>query len=101
MSRRRDEMPRAFRIVKGNEELAVLSIPLRSPSPPPSLSSAEQEVCALILEGRSNAEIAAVRRSAIRTVANQIASIFRKLGVSSRAELAARLAGSPEQRSDD
>lgn len=60
----------------------------------PGLTAAEEEVLALVLDGRDNAAIAAVRRTALRTVANQIASIFRKTGVSSRAELAARIVSS-------
>ena len=53
------------------------------------LTAAEEEVVALVLEGLSNAGIARRRRTRQRTVANQLASIFRKLGVSSRSELAA------------
>lgn len=53
------------------------------------LTAAEREVAAAILEGKSNAAIAKQRKSAVRTVANQVASIFRKLGVHSRGELAA------------
>jgi DNA-binding NarL/FixJ family response regulator len=46
----------------------------------------------LVLEGKSNQEIAKSRRTAVRTVANQVASIFRKLGVGSRSELYAFVA---------
>jgi DNA-binding CsgD family transcriptional regulator len=53
------------------------------------LTDAERDVLTRILAGDSNETIAKARGSAVRTVANQIASIFRKLGVSSRAELAA------------
>lgn len=86
----------AFRIEVDGEELAVLSIPLPAAALPETLTTAEQEVCALLLAGCSNAEIARARGSAVRTIANQIASIFRKLDVSSRAELAARLAEAGE-----
>lgn len=55
------------------------------------LSPAEREVAALAREGLSNAEIARARGVAVRTIANQLASIFRKLGVGSRVELAAVL----------
>ena len=55
------------------------------------LTSAEQEVVALLLDGHDNASIAAARKTSPRTTANQVASIFRKLGVASRAELAASL----------
>lgn len=55
------------------------------------LSPAEREVVELLLSGASNAEIAHQRGTSARTVANQAASIFRKLGVGSRMELAHRL----------
>ena len=55
------------------------------------LTAAEQEVLALLLDGRDTAAIAHERGTATRTTANQVASIFRKLGVGSRAELAAKL----------
>ncbi len=74
------------------ETLLVLSFPI----PPQdsfegaSLSRSEADVARLAAEGLSNADIAARRGTSVRTVANQIASIFRKLGVSSRRELATR-----------
>lgn len=55
------------------------------------LTSAEEEVLALLLDGYDNASIAAARGTSARTTANQVASIFRKLGVASRAELAAKV----------
>lgn len=58
------------------------------------LTPAEEEVLALVLDGHGNAGIAAARKTASRTVPNQLASIFRKAGVSSRAELAARIVSS-------
>jgi DNA-binding CsgD family transcriptional regulator len=53
------------------------------------LTPAESEVIAQILKGRTNAQIAALRDASERTVANQIANAFRKLGVTSRLELVA------------
>ena len=47
----------------------------------------------LLLDGKSNKAIAAARATSERTVANQLASIYRKLGVNSRSELASRLSG--------
>jgi DNA-binding CsgD family transcriptional regulator len=70
----------------------VLSYPLPGASPTSALTSAEREVLALMLAGASNAGIARQRDTAVRTVANQVAAIFRKLGVSSRSQLAALLA---------
>jgi DNA-binding NarL/FixJ family response regulator len=52
------------------------------------LTDAEAEVVRLALAGLGNAEIARRRGTCERTVANQLASIFRKLGVASRSELA-------------
>jgi len=43
-----------------------------------------------LLDGISYAEIARRRRRSVSTVAKQAGSAFRKLGVSSRSELAAR-----------
>jgi DNA-binding CsgD family transcriptional regulator len=53
------------------------------------LTDAERAVIALVAERRSNAEIATLRGRSPRTVANQLATIFRKLQVSSRRELTA------------
>ena len=57
-----------------------------------ALSPAERQVARLAAAGLPNAEIARSRGSAVRTVANQIASAFRKLGVRSRLELWALVA---------
>lgn len=57
------------------------------------VTAAERVVLGLAAAGLSNAEIAARRGVSPRTVANQIASLFRKLGVHSRLELQAWLAG--------
>ncbi|MBL8957702.1 MAG: response regulator transcription factor [Myxococcaceae bacterium] len=47
---------------------------------------------ALALAGLSNRQISRKRKSSERTVAKQVASLFRKLEVGSRAELWARAA---------
>lgn len=57
------------------------------------LTAAEREVASLLVAGATNAEIARERGAALRTVANQVASILRKAGVSSRYELVARFGG--------
>lgn len=57
------------------------------------VTAAELAVLALAAAGLSNAETAARRGVSPRTVANQMASIFRKLGVHSRLELQAWSAG--------
>jgi DNA-binding CsgD family transcriptional regulator len=52
------------------------------------LTAAELDVARCASAGMSNGAIARLRRTSIRTVANQIASILGKLGVGSRTELA-------------
>jgi DNA-binding NarL/FixJ family response regulator len=58
-----------------------------------TLTLAERRVLTAVLEGRAQKDIAAERLSSPRTIANQVASIFRKLGVGSRRELMARILG--------
>ena len=58
------------------------------------LTESEYEVAVFVLSGRTNAEIASARNVSVRTIANQVAGIFRKLGVSSRGELVARFSTS-------
>ena len=83
----------AFSIELGGQELIVVSVPARASSlAPANLTPAEQAVARDVLDGLSNAEIARRRNSSPRTIANQLAAVYRKLGVASRAELAARMA---------
>jgi len=63
------------------------------PALPSALSTSERAVAALVLRGASNAQIASTRATSSRTIANQVASIYRKLGVRSRGEFAARFVG--------
>jgi DNA-binding NarL/FixJ family response regulator len=53
------------------------------------LSKRESEVLALLQQGRSNAQIALVLQVGVETVRTHARNIYRKLGVSSRRELAA------------
>jgi DNA-binding NarL/FixJ family response regulator len=57
-----------------------------------SLSPAERAVLEGMLRGQTNAELAGARRTALGTVAKQVASVLRKLGINSRSELAVLLA---------
>jgi DNA-binding NarL/FixJ family response regulator len=59
------------------------------------LSPAERDVARGVLLGQSNAAIATARSTSPRTVAKQVASIFQKLGVGSRAELVGRISAAP------
>ncbi|MBI2375097.1 MAG: helix-turn-helix transcriptional regulator [Deltaproteobacteria bacterium] len=61
----------------------------------PRLSRAEREIVGFVVEGRSNQQIGRARGTSARTIANQLARTYRKLGVGSRRELVARLAFSP------
>jgi DNA-binding CsgD family transcriptional regulator len=79
----------------GEDQFAVLSVPLDEGPAMAALSHAEREVAVLAARGLRNAEIARHRGTSVRTVANQMASILRKVGVSSRYELAAHLARYP------
>jgi DNA-binding NarL/FixJ family response regulator len=51
------------------------------------LSPSEEAVVRMRVEGRSHAEIAADRKTSLRTVANQVAAAFQRLGISSRSDL--------------
>ena len=55
------------------------------------LSPAECAVAKLLIEGLSHAQISLIRHTSTRTIANQLAAAFAKLGVSGRAELLCRL----------
>lgn len=77
--------------MKGIEYLA-LSAQTMGNSVLSMLSPAQQVVVHLRAEGRSHAEIAAFRRTSRRTVANQLADAFHRLGVSGRSGLLEYLA---------
>jgi DNA-binding CsgD family transcriptional regulator len=76
-----------------SEPIAVASSALLDAERLAALSAAEREVTLLLVQGATNREIARRRGGSERTVANQLQAIYRKLGVTSRAELAARLLG--------
>ena len=78
-------------LTAGDSTIAVFSFPLPLPPLPASLSNAERAVVIGVLGGMSNAQIARRRSRAVRTIANQVSSILRKLGVGSRGELASLL----------
>jgi DNA-binding NarL/FixJ family response regulator len=73
----------------GDENVVVLSYRLpEAASPRVLLSPAQRQVLRLLLDGRSNVEIARERKRSPGTVAKQINEIYRRLGVQSRAGLA-------------
>ncbi|QDG49419.1 helix-turn-helix transcriptional regulator [Persicimonas caeni] len=73
--------------------LALAKAPLKIPE---SLTDAEREVAQLVYKGLTNGDIARTRSTTTHTVANQLATIYRKLDISSRDELMQCLAGSGE-----
>lgn len=81
------------------EDYALLKLSSVRDVLPDSLTLAERDVVEQVLQGGSNADIARARGTSVRTVANQLSAVFRKLGVQSRSQLArlcARLrAGGP------
>jgi len=80
----------ASRLEFGGLDLAVLEWPGPDLAERmAALTPSELDVVRLALEGLSNEAIATRRGSAERTVANQLASAYAKLGVGSRAEAAA------------
>lgn len=74
--------------------VAILSLPTQLGLTLSELTPAEQDVAGMLVVGATHAEIARVRGTSVRTVANQAASIYRKLHVGSRAELAAMVMSS-------
>ncbi|MBI4819548.1 MAG: helix-turn-helix transcriptional regulator [Deltaproteobacteria bacterium] len=85
----------SFRRVTIDEvEYAIVGFPIANPIEG-DLSRAEKQIVELVMRGWSNGQIASARGTSARTIANQIARSYRKLGVGSRRELVARLAWSP------
>lgn len=72
-------------------EFRVIRLPRLASRLPKSLSEAERAVAGWLTDGLSNREIADARKVSERTVANQIRSIFYKIGVGRRADLVVRL----------
>ena len=71
-------------------------IVLSYPSPPQAalhgLSDLESSIARAVATGQTNREIATGRSRSVFTIQNQLARIYKKLGVASRSELAALLA---------
>jgi DNA-binding NarL/FixJ family response regulator len=71
--------------------LAVLPLELNASRSSPTLSSREKQVLAMVVLGFTNVEIATKLYLAESTVKSHLSSSFRKLGVSSRKDAAARI----------
>jgi DNA-binding CsgD family transcriptional regulator len=89
----------AWRVDVAGDAFALFEIPADAPVAQPrfgpSLTPAEGEIARMLAAGFSNAEIGRCRGTSVRTIANQIASIFDKLGVRSRFALCAVAAKAP------
>lgn len=73
------------------ERVDVVSVGRPDLDFPVPLSNAERAVIQALTSGLSHSEISILRATSPRTVANQIAAAFRKLGVSGRGELLTQL----------
>jgi len=96
------EEERGIRATALGDGLVLVAVSFRDTRQAPrseraALSPGEDAVVELAALGLSNREIALRRGCSVRTVANQLASAYRKLRVSGRRELRARLR-SPSER---
>jgi DNA-binding NarL/FixJ family response regulator len=74
---------------RAQTELARISG--RSPSASNELSETERQIAMLVGAGRANKQIAAELHVTVRTVESNLTRIYKKLGISSRSQLAARM----------
>lgn len=91
---RAEQLPtlaRLTRIKAKNEKHWLVSVERPDLDFPVALSEAEAFVVRELVSGRTHAEISAHRATSPRTVANQLASAFKKLGVSGRGAILQRL----------
>jgi DNA-binding CsgD family transcriptional regulator len=78
-------------VVHDDSELRVIGIARPDRLLGEYLPKAELQVIRSLIEGASYQEIARVRGTSTRTIANQISAVFRRLHVSGRNELVQRL----------
>jgi DNA-binding CsgD family transcriptional regulator len=76
------------------EQLLVVGYPLKRPARFAALTAAELEVAEGVIQGLSPRQLSRSRGVSERTVSNQLAHIYKKLGVSSKHELLALVGGS-------
>jgi DNA-binding NarL/FixJ family response regulator len=81
-------------IVVGEDTLLMGATPRLDETKLAGLTSAEREVTALLIAGSTNQDIAQRRATSARTVANQVQSVFHKMGARSRGELVSHLSTS-------
>lgn len=86
-------MPENLRAHALSDDLVWLSFDRAPAVAPHGLTAAELEVALLVYEDQSNQAIAEARGVSVKTVGNQLESIYRKLGVQSRVELVLAMRG--------
>jgi DNA-binding CsgD family transcriptional regulator len=83
-----ESLPAPLWAERARSELSRLG--LRPPAPL-ALTATEQRVAALAASGRTNRQVAQALFLSTRTVEANLARVYRKLGISSRAELGAAM----------
>jgi non-specific serine/threonine protein kinase len=78
-----------YALSEENPEPHVIPTPKRRPPEPDALTRREEEVAAMVAQGMSNRQIAQELFLSEHTVKRHISKILRKLGLASRAEVAA------------
>lgn len=84
---------RIIRFRFGVGEFSQAAFPQLPVRPPMRLTPGERQVIAMLLQRKTDAQIARTRGTSVRTVLNQLSSILRKVEVGSREELLRRLGG--------
>ena len=83
-----ESLPAHVWAARARAELSRIGLP---PAAPLSLTATEQRVAKLAASGYTNRQVAAALFISPRTVEDNLARVYRKLGVSSRAELGAAM----------
>lgn len=78
-------------VARGAEQLRVIAVQRPDAALAGLLPPAEFAVIRGLIQGLGYDEIARIRRTSTRTIANQIAAVFRRIQVSGRSELVIRL----------
>lgn len=89
---KRIEPPRNLSAERIDDDLIIFSWDAHE-GPPADLTAAERDVLVRVVRGESNAAIASARKTSVRTIANQVASLLRKTKASSRFDLIRRFQG--------
>lgn len=91
--------PRMSELTRNGERFLIISVPIVD-TMTDLLTAAELQIARYVACGLRTREIAAKRGSSLSTVANQLASIYGKLGVAGRRELVAVMMGARRAEDD-